>query len=154
MRWGRGAKPRADGSTHRARLIRDTTSVTAPYWSRCVTVAHLGIERAIVRNWSNTGRGANYPLLRSRRPSTEEERSAKTQPGVVSIPSPFLAARFYWLTKSPVFARREALRELGERIPSGGAPELKWSASSDGGSSTKETSGASDTRAPGSPSAA
>jgi hypothetical protein len=86
-----------------------------------------------VRNWSNTGRGANYPLLRSRRPSTEEERSAETQPGAVSIPSPFLAARFYWLTKSPVFARREALRELDERIPSGGAPELKWSASSDGG---------------------
>jgi len=85
-----------------------------------------------VRNWSNTGRGANYPLLRSERRSNEEERSAETQPGV-SIPSPFLAARLYWLTKSPVFARREAFRELDERILSGGASELKESTSPDGG---------------------
>jgi hypothetical protein len=48
------------------------------------------------------------------------------------MPRPFVAARFYWLTKSPVFARRDAPRELDERVPAANAPEPPRSASSDG----------------------
>ena len=72
-------------------------------------------------------------MLRSQRPRTGEQRSAETQPAVVGKPRPFLAARFYWLTKSPVFARRDTRRELEERIPGGNAHELEGSASRDGG---------------------
>jgi hypothetical protein len=85
-----------------------------------------------VRNWSNTGRGANYPLLQSRGPHTDEERSAETEPRAVSVPRSFVEARFYWLTKSPVFARRDALRELDEPVASGNPPEPGGRASCDG----------------------
>jgi hypothetical protein len=72
-------------------------------------------------------------LLRSREPRIEGERSAETRTDAVSVQRPFLAARFYWLTKSPVFARRDALRELDERVPSVGEPERGGRVSSDGG---------------------
>ncbi len=129
----RGARPRAEDGSHRARVVRETATVVARPQRGCVAGTHREIRRAIVRNWSNTGRGANYPLLRSREPRTDEERSAETQANVVSMPRPFVAARLYWLTKSPVFARRDELRELDERVRAINAPESGRSTLSEGG---------------------
>jgi hypothetical protein len=66
-----------------------------------------------VRNWSNTGRRAAYPLLGSKR--AEEGSSRDSREGAESAPRPFVAARFYWLT-SPLFARRDPLGDPGEDI--------------------------------------
>lgn len=118
---GRGcAKPRAeDGKMCSAREARAWHSSRLSKWLRRRNRCHVARELIAVRNWSNTGRGAAYPLLGSKR--AEEERARDSREGVESAPRPFGAARFYWLT-SPLFARRDPPRDPREDIAESGRP--------------------------------
>ena len=114
---GRGCSlaPRTARCVQHARHARGAVSK----WLRRRNRSHVARELIAVRNWSNTGRGAAYPLLGSKR--AEEERARDSREGVESAPRPFGAARFYWLT-SPLFARRDPPRDPPEDIAESGRP--------------------------------
>jgi hypothetical protein len=82
-----------------------------------------------VRNWSNTRRGADYPLLGAKRFRAEKERSRSSQEAVDFHPGPAVTARSYWLT-NPLFARRDAVSTSREDVPESGNAELSFNASS------------------------
>lgn len=69
-----------------------------------------------LRNWSNTSRGTDYPLLGSKRSRAEKQGPGDPREADESLPRPFVAARFYWLT-SPLFARRDPVSNSREDIP-------------------------------------
>src|SRR5262249_12597801 len=128
--WGRGVRTSRRGRQLIERgSFRETPH--APHEDGCVAVEHGETPRASVRHWSNPGRRADYPLLRSRQPRTDEEQSAGAQPATISVPRPFLAARVYWLTKSSLFAQHDALREADDRVSAADSPEPELRVSSD-----------------------
>jgi hypothetical protein len=76
---------------------------------------------------------ANYPLLRPPQRHADEESAGSTGADAASVSRPFLDARFYWLTKSPVFAPSDPSRKAHERNPSGEVFEPEPSASAHNG---------------------
>jgi hypothetical protein len=131
VRWGRGAKPNAvDGKTQApARLSSGSAIPIRSGRAHPTALARRKADLLAMRNWSNTRRGANYPLLGAKRPRADEQPPAHTPQADVSLPLQFHTARLYWFTKSPVFARRDPPRGSDERIPDGEIARVQPSAS-------------------------
>jgi len=83
----------------------------------------------IVRNFSNTGRASDYPLLGAKRSRAEKEFSRNSQEAVQSFPSLFATARSYWFS-TPLFARRDAESSSREEVPESANAEIALSVSS------------------------
>jgi hypothetical protein len=83
----------------------------------------------IVRNFSNTGRASDYPLLGAKRSRAEKELSRNSQEAVQSFPSLFTTARSYWFS-TPLFARHDAESSSREEVPESTNAEIALSVSS------------------------